>query len=125
VIEFELSLNGNVIDIGRYLARPNLADGLNRDALAALLEEVKALEGRVMARLLLGATEGIRARQEDAERDCLLTAKEAAERLALTVDYLYRHAEKLPFTVRPGAGQVRFSARGIERYIQARQGRKA
>ena len=114
-----------VIEIAPYLARPNLADGLTRVELATLLEQLKGLEGRVMARLLLGATEGIRARQEDTERDCLLTAKEAAERLALTVDYLYRHAEKLPFTVRPGAGQVRFSARGIERYIQALQGRKA
>ena len=119
------NLNGKVIDLAPYLARPNLVDGLNRDELADLLEQVKGLEGRVMARLLLGATEGIIARQEDGERDCLLTAKDAAARLAVTVDYLYRHADTLPFTVRPGAGQVRFSARGIERYIQARQGRKA
>ena len=52
-----MNLNGKVVDIAPYLARPQLVDGLNREELAALLEEVKGLEGRVMARLLLGVTQ--------------------------------------------------------------------
>jgi predicted DNA-binding transcriptional regulator AlpA len=118
-----LNLNGKVIDLAPYLARPHLADGLNREELAALLEELKGLEGRVMARLLLGTTAGDNDHQEKGDGDCLVAAKEAAARLAVTADYLYRHADKLPFTVRLGPGQLRFSSSGIARYIQQRHGR--
>ena len=52
----------------------------------------------------------------------LLAVEEAARRLAVTVDWLYRHARALPFTVKNGGRQVRFSERGIERYIRERQG---
>ena len=121
-----MSLNGsNVIDLSQHLARPNLADGLSREELAALLEQLKGLEGRIMARLLLGSRECVNGHPTNGEgADCLVGAKEAAARLSVTADYLYRHADELPFTVRPGPGQVRFSSDGIARYIQQRQGRR-
>jgi len=53
--------------------------------------------------------------------DTLLDVGEAAKRLATTRDWLYRHADKLSFTVRNGR-QLRFSAAGIARYIRERQG---
>jgi predicted DNA-binding transcriptional regulator AlpA len=55
--------------------------------------------------------------------DRLLKAEEAATRLGTTRDYLYRNAGKLPFTVRLGPGQLRFSERGIQKFIRSRQGR--
>jgi hypothetical protein len=55
------------------------------------------------------------------EPETLLDIGEAAKRLATTRDWLYRHAGRLPFTVRNGR-QLRFSARGIARYIRERQG---
>ncbi len=54
--------------------------------------------------------------------DELVNAREAARRLGLSLDYVYRHARQLPFTVRVGR-QLRFSSRGIERYIERRQAR--
>ena len=57
------------------------------------------------------------------EADRLLTVNEAAAKLGMTKDWLYRHAKSLPFTVRPSRGRVRFSLRGIEKYIRQRQGR--
>jgi Helix-turn-helix domain len=54
--------------------------------------------------------------------DRLLTAPEAAERLNRSTDFVYRHAASLPFTVRDGRA-VRFSARGLERFIRTRMGR--
>ena len=57
------------------------------------------------------------------EEDVLLDVDRAAERLGTSKDWLYRHADKLPFTVRLGARQLRFSASGIGRYIRQRQGR--
>ena len=42
----------------------------------------------------------------------LLSVKEAAQRLATSADWLYRNADNLPFTVRVGGGQLRFSSPG-------------
>lgn len=50
--------------------------------------------------------------------DRLLTVLEAAEILSVTTDWLYRHAGEFRFTVRPGPGQVRFSALGIQEYLR-------
>lgn len=54
--------------------------------------------------------------------DHLLDIEEAAERLGITKDWLYRRSAKLPFTVRMG-NRLRFSSNGIDRYIQQRKGR--
>ena len=57
-------------------------------------------------------------------RDRLLPVAEAADRLACTTDWLYRHHHRLPFAVRTGR-QVRFSADGLDRYIRQRAGRES
>lgn len=54
--------------------------------------------------------------------DQLLTVDEAAARLRVSPDYLYRHSRKLPFALRQGR-LLRFSAKGLERYLNHRQGR--
>jgi excisionase family DNA binding protein len=54
------------------------------------------------------------------QRDKLLKVDEAAERLACSKDWLYRHANDLPFTVRQG-GMLRFSSKEIDQYIRRRQ----
>ena len=54
--------------------------------------------------------------------DRLLSVEEAAHTLAVSEDWLYRRAARLPFTVRLGR-VLRFSADGLERYIRQRQGR--
>jgi excisionase family DNA binding protein len=48
-----------------------------------------------------------------------LSVREAATRLGLSTDYLYRN--KLPFTVRIGT-RVLFSERGLERWNAQRKG---
>jgi excisionase family DNA binding protein len=54
--------------------------------------------------------------------DHLLTTEEAARRLGVSEDWLYRRAGRLPFTVRLGR-TLRFSALGLDRYISQRAGR--
>lgn len=89
--------------------------------LAEVLGQLRRLEAIAWARLAATAANGA-AHSSDSPPDTLLDAKEAARRLGTSVDYLYRHAPELPFTVRPGGRRLRFSARGIERYIRLRQG---
>jgi predicted DNA-binding transcriptional regulator AlpA len=54
-------------------------------------------------------------------RDRLLDVFEAAEKLGVTTDWLYRHHRKLPITVRHGR-LLRFSELGIDDYIRRRRG---
>jgi len=55
-----------------------------------------------------------------ASEDRLLTVEEASRKLGVTKDYLYRHVDHFPFTVRLGTRHVRFSLHGMERYIRQR-----
>jgi predicted DNA-binding transcriptional regulator AlpA len=52
--------------------------------------------------------------------DRLLSAKQAAEKLGRSTDWLYEQASRLPFTVRDGS-RVMFSVRGMERWIANKQ----
>jgi hypothetical protein len=58
------------------------------------------------------------------DHERLLDVDEAARRLGVSPDWLYRRAGKVPFTVRLGR-TLRFSAQGLVRYIRQRQGRGA
>jgi predicted DNA-binding transcriptional regulator AlpA len=53
--------------------------------------------------------------------DRLLTIEETAAILNTSTDWLYRHWKKLPFAVQLSKKQIRFSARGIEEFINARK----
>lgn len=51
--------------------------------------------------------------------DRLLKVDEAATRLSMTKDYLYRHHAELPFTVRmKDSNAIRFSSNGIDAYLR-------
>ena len=50
-------------------------------------------------------------------RDSLLDIDEAARRLCISKDYLYRNQSRFPFTRRLGRS-LRFSEQGIERYLR-------
>ncbi len=52
----------------------------------------------------------------------LLTVNEAAERLGVSVSWLYRNAKDLPFTRKLGHRTLRFDARALERWAAARGG---
>jgi predicted DNA-binding transcriptional regulator AlpA len=55
--------------------------------------------------------------------DRLLKAEELAERLAVPLDWVYRHQRQLPFRVRVGSRLVRFSESGFQRWVRTREGK--
>ena len=55
------------------------------------------------------------------EGDRLLKAKQAAEILSVSQDWLYRHSHKLPFTRKLPPNVVRFSYQGIQKYLANRK----
>ena len=52
------------------------------------------------------------------EPDRLLSAKEVAERMGTSKRWVYAHRRNLPFTKELPGGSIRFSERGLTRYME-------
>jgi predicted DNA-binding transcriptional regulator AlpA len=100
------------------LSDPARISELPRDAIAELRGQVAKIDTLLLSRLLTGDRPEL-----GMDGDRLLTAREAAQKLGATEDWLYPHANTLPFVVRLGKKHLRFSAAGMERYIRQRTGR--
>ena len=101
-------------------ADPTQATTLSTRAAVALLARCTVVQSALIGRILESPVPEAGS-PEAAGEERLLNVVEAAQRLGTSHDYLYRHAKRLPFTVRIGS-RLRFSSRGIERFIRARQG---
>jgi len=53
-----------------------------------------------------------------AQSERLLNFKQAAAKLGTSLDWLYHHHKRLPFTVQLGGGRPAFSENAIEEYIR-------
>ena len=53
--------------------------------------------------------------------DRLLDAEEACKILSASPDWLYRHANRLPFTRKLGPRMLRFSEQGIQKWLTSRK----
>ena len=96
---------------------------LTADVSSASTEDLPALLGhlerlRAQAWLRLTAAPA----SQETRQDENLSAADAARRLGVSKDYVYRHAEAFPFAVRIGR-RIVFSARGLEKWNARRQGR--
>jgi predicted DNA-binding transcriptional regulator AlpA len=69
--------------------------------------------------LLTKVIQGAKTAQQDAER--WLDAKEAAEMLSMSEDWLYRHHKKLPFAHKLGPKVLRFSYHGLIKWMATRK----
>lgn len=87
----------------------NAARQIPREELPRLLGELEEIRFTAIARLTPPPIA--------APPDELLDVEQAASRLGISKDYLYRHHAEFPFTRRLGRS-VRFSARGIEEYAK-------
>src|SRR5262249_48907318 len=96
------------------------ADQIPQEQLPAALVHLAAVQTNLAARLADGAMPA-RGCAGVPPGDRLLNIHEAAEKLGVKVGWLYRHAARLPFTVRVSPRRVRFSERGIEQYIAQRK----
>jgi excisionase family DNA binding protein len=93
-------------------------DRLPLRALPNLIAELAGLQARAAARLRQSDTA---AESSTVGSDRLLDIREAAARLGMSADWLYRHRDKLPFARRVGRRAVRFSESDLERWIAAQR----
>jgi excisionase family DNA binding protein len=92
-------------------------DEIHIEMIPPMIAQLAAMQMKLSSRLLAASL----TTKSPIARDELLTVDEAAARMKVSTDYLYRHGAKLPFTVRQGR-MLRFSANGLEKYLQQRQG---
>lgn len=110
-------------DLAGLLADPGCAAEIPAEAAPALLALVAAELARLAAVQAALAARLATTGKPAADEDGLVTADEAAVQLGTTKDWLRRHPA-LPFRVELSPGQVRYSRRGIARFIAARAGRR-
>ena len=96
------------------LSDPATISTLPREAIAELRGQIARLDTLLLSRLLVGEQA-----QASTDGDRLLTSAEAAAKLGLPKDALYRN--EFPFMVRVGSRR-RFSEKGIEKFIRNRVG---
>ncbi len=111
------------------MPKPDLADLLtqvatvidqaDRKQIPALIIRLGTIQASLAARLLT-----VSDNDESPVGDVLLDVREAAGQLGVSIDWLYRRTSRgaLPFVVKLGR-RIRFSNRGIQRFIRSRQGR--
>jgi predicted DNA-binding transcriptional regulator AlpA len=109
--------SGRSVTLSDVLADPARVKGVPRERIPVLLLQLASLETALAGRLEELTTTGADKRIDN---DRLLTVSEAAETLKTSEDWLYRNATRLPFVVRMGRRQLRFSALGIARHIEQR-----
>ncbi len=78
---------------------------------------IAAAQTRLAARLLAAASEP----RAPVDGDRLMPIEEAAERTAMSRDWLYRHGRKVGIARKVG-GALRFSEQAINRWIASRRG---
>jgi excisionase family DNA binding protein len=89
-----------VLDLTRTLAPAELP---------AFLGELEQIRVTALARI---TTPPVEARPDE-----LLEVPEAAHRLGVSPDYLYRHSKRFPFTRRTGR-KLLFSSAGLDAYLR-------
>ena len=97
-------------------SKPNVEQHDCSDAGALSVVASVAVDLRKLSERLASAVQSSPARPANADQ--LLTAKEAAQRLGMSVDWLYDHAQRLPFTRRVGTRSLRFSRTAIDDYMR-------
>jgi excisionase family DNA binding protein len=108
-----------VRDVHALLAQFPAPSQLPVQEIPVVMARLATLQNELMSYWLLNHASN---NTSGVDRDVLLSVNEAAERLKVSTDYLYRNARKLPFTVREGR-LLRFSANGMDEYIRRKRNR--
>jgi len=114
------------ISLEEIVKHPDRARRLSPDVATVLLAQCVSIQASLVAAVLSPRvinTNEISQHDGRGQDDRLMNVQEAASKLGVSVDWIYRNAAKLPFTVRLGPRRLRFSTKGINKFIQSRQGR--
>lgn len=104
-----------------YLAsHPDDVDGVPREAVPDLLSEIEVLRARLWGRLTNPSTNSDRPAPSEPKEDRMLDSEEVAEILGVSERYVWDHKDDWPFTRRISPRKLRFSERGLYRWLETR-----
>ena len=107
-------------DLAELLRDPTLVNNLPPEAIPTVLCQLAALQSALAARLLTTPSGNRQPLNAPEHGDRLLTAEEAGPLMGVNRRWLYRHAKGLPFTKRLSRKALRFSEKGLRRWLAAR-----
>lgn len=94
---------------------------LSDEELVDVLVDLEELRAQVWIRLLGGSREeGEKKAYAEPEQDQMLKVGEAAQILGVTTRWLYDHSKDLPFARKLAPRTLRFSERGLYRWLEGR-----
>ena len=108
--------------LAELLENPGRIQHLTPAEAAAALLPLAALCAAVATRVTEATVASYPAAGPRHAVDRLISATEASERTGMSTRWLYKNADSLRFAVRTSERAVRFSERGIERWLLKRQG---
>jgi excisionase family DNA binding protein len=125
-VEGEVSTNGTghaaVVDFLVLLNDPTRCADLPLETVPVVLMQIAsgltrltALQDALAARMAQAPGAARNRGHQGADR--LLSVREAAERLGMSPDWVYRHAKQLPFTRRVGRRALRIDPDGLVRWL--------
>ena len=98
--------------LAEFIGDPRAVSEIPPETIPDILGEIERLRALLWAQMVAPGAKG--RGEATAAEDTLLKPAEAAQRLGMSRDFLYRNADKLPFTRRLGPRRLRFSSLGIE-----------
>lgn|GEM_PF-681759 len=114
-------VDAGIVTLEDLSREPLRARGLSRDTIATLLAQCGGAQGALLA-ALASSNESAEAQNQE---DRLLTVGDAATKLAVKPEWLYRRGKRLGLAVKLGDGTLRFSNRALEGYIRENTGKIA
>lgn len=108
-----------VVTLDTVAKNPFVVDTLDLAAMRDLMVQLERASGAIRTRWFVVSTDAVLAQPKAPEfvPDKMLTVDEAAMRIGIARDTLYRNADDYPFTRRPRPRSLRFSERGIEEWL--------
>lgn len=110
-------------DLASVAANPDQVEKLPDEVLPDLLADVERLRARVWTRLnrpVNSTGNGDKTPSKRVEEDQLLDVESVAEILSVDTRYVYDHADEWPFTRRISSRKLRFSKKGLFRWLRNR-----
>lgn len=97
--------------ISDIISNPKKIEEIDAEHAQQLLAQIASIQPLLMVKAFKASG------RPNAIPDELLTVDQACARLKCEKNWLYKKAKELPFTKMLGERQLRFSSKGIERYI--------
>lgn len=103
--------------VSRELRLPavEVVDEIPPEVLPAVVAQLAALQARAAARMA-----GVLGVEPVPASETLLSVAEAAQRMNVSKDWIYRHARSLPFVHRVGRS-IRIGTRGMDKWLATRR----